>query len=1442
MTMTEKRNYPIIVAGAGGGKGGAPRAASEAPNSLRSKQIAHVIDLLGEGEWEGLIDGPAGIYLNDVSLFTPDAPTGDVVTWNETDSKDGVWPVAGKWNFTGVTLEFRNGTQSQSAIKVASSNSSVVSVGTPVTFSTPVTRTITNPNVDTAIVNVQVNALYTQNPETGDIAGHYVDIEIQARHGGGAWTSVKKDRIQGKCMTPYVRAYSVDLIALGAGQPWDIKVVRVSADDPDSSKHSEIVFLGMDIMSRDKFSYPNSVLCSIGIDAKQFNSIPRRAYDVKMARIRVPSNYNPTTRVYTGVWDGSFQIAWSDNPAWCLYDLITNERYGLGEWIDSTLIDKWSLYTIAQYCDELVDDGFGGQEPRFTVNLFLQTAEEAIQVVQNMASIFRGILYYLNESMTAVQDAPSDSVYAFNSTNVVDGQFSYAGASGSTRHTVAMVVWNNPEIDYKQDIEVVEDPVGLARFGYRPVTVQAMGCTSRGQAHRLGRWTLYVEQYESDIVTFSTSLEGTGVQPGNIIDIYDPVRANVRLGGRVTAVDGSLITLDKPLVIAPAGTATFSFIGDDGSLVTREVISDGVTAYPQIILSGTGTMPSPGSVFGIQTTGVYSQQFRIISISESDRHKYEITAVAHNANKYAYVEDGLVLSERPIRWDGGPLAAPTGFEFTETLYLLQDGSVSNRLIVAWAQNPRALKYVLSYQVGSGNWTPEVELETHQFTMTSVKTDWVYSFRVSAIGLNDMRGAQAEVQYTVLGEKFPPPPFDVLSATVMGDGTRRISYGYTVTDKPLDYAGAKIRWGVAADWDTMTPIGEGFFTVSPVETGQIPAGTLYIAAKAVDRSGVESTPKYTNATLGSDPVDVIGGIGAPDLTPPPTPTGFAVAGALTNVIVTTDTATFSQGHGYLKTRLYGKVYTGGALPIFSQAAVIGEFTGTTTHFASDLGVNWRLWVTWVSFDGVESTTPAGGTNGLSAGTGLVGTADLSNQIVTAGKLAAGAVVLSKFDSSITPLEIVSSLPTSGNYEGRLVYLSTDDKLYRHSGSPSGSGGFTKAIDGADLATGTVVAQALAAGSVTAVKLAANAIAVGTAAIENGAIVNAMIGSAAIDTAKIANLAVTNAKISDLDVSKLTAGEILTGNAASKSKISIGNYNAFSSITAAMLATKVATQADHVMIAARNGVDDSVPIWGIIYNGSTTAPNANAVAGTWAAGGSPQLWSMIGTLASSLGEASVWGRSYATTYAGGAFEYSTSSPGEMTSPVISKRIKLATSSYAAHTVSGEGDWYCANNVYGNGVVLTFTGGHLGLLPIGMYQLGDILVDDEIVLRRDVNNALSTVKMSTVASEKGVLGVLSSLRTLTDGETYPDELPYELWWALHETHDLAIVNGVGEGLINVCGENGTIEKGDLIVCSSMPGKGMRQSDDIVRGCTVAKARETVEFYDPSQVKQIACIYLCG
>lgn len=538
----------LIIGAGGGGKGGggaSARVAQEAPDSLRSKAYARVVDLISEGEIEGLVDGLQSVYLDDTPIQNADGTT----------------------NFSGVTLETRDGTQQQSYVPGFSSVENEVPVGVEIKASQPVVRSITDPDVDAVRIKVSVGQLTNQDTTNGDLNGSSVSFSIDRQVSGGGFVEVINDTISGKTTTKYQRSYYVPLTGNG---PWEIRVRRITADSTSSAIQNKTYLDSYTEVVESKLRYPNSALVALRVDASQFSAIPRRSYDMKLLRVRVPVNYDPGTRTYSGVWNGNFKIAWTDNPAWCFYDLVTSTRYGLGGYIPESQVDKWALYRVAQYCDQLVPNGLGGFEPRFTCNLYLQTREQAYKVVQDMASIFRGMVYWSGGAITVTQDAPSDAVYQFAPGNVVDGEFAYQGSSAKARHTVALVTWNDPDDFYRQKVEYVEDAAGIARYGIVQSDVVALGCTARGQAHRVGKWLLFSEQSESEIVTFRTGLEGAVVRPGDVIKVADPVRGGMRLGGRIAAATASTVTLDQELpadlpwrlsVVLPNGTVEERLVG-----------------------------------------------------------------------------------------------------------------------------------------------------------------------------------------------------------------------------------------------------------------------------------------------------------------------------------------------------------------------------------------------------------------------------------------------------------------------------------------------------------------------------------------------------------------------------------------------------------------------------------------------------------------------------------------------------------------------------------------------------------------------------------------------------------------------------------------------------------------------------------------------------------------
>ena len=790
----------LIIGAGGGGKGGggaSARVAQEAPDSLRSKAYARVVDLISEGEIEGLVDGLQSVYLDDTPIQNADGTT----------------------NFSGVTLETRDGTQQQSYVPGFSSVENEVPVGVEIKASQPVVRSITDPDVDAVRIKVSVGQLTNQDTTNGDLNGSAVSFSIDRQVSGGGFVEVINDTISGKTTTKYQRSYYVPLTGNG---PWEIRVRRITADSTSSAIQNKTYLDSYTEVVESKLRYPNSALVALRVDASQFSAIPRRSYDMKLLRVRVPVNYDPGTRTYSGVWNGNFKIAWTDNPAWCFYDLVTSTRYGLGGYIPESQVDKWALYRVAQYCDQLVPNGLGGFEPRFTCNLYLQTREQAYKVVQDMASIFRGMVYWSGGAITVTQDAPSDAVYQFAPGNVVDGEFAYQGSSAKARHTVALVTWNDPDDFYRQKVEYVEDAAGIARYGIVQSDVVALGCTARGQAHRVGKWLLFSEQSESEIVTFRTGLEGAVVRPGDIIKVADPVRGGMRLGGRIAAATASTVTLDQEL---PADLPwRLSVVLLNGTVEERLV--GPVSGRTLTVTIPFSSVPQVDAIWMLASSIIEPQLFRVVSVAERDPGVHEVTALAHNPSKYAAIEEGLALQPRSITVLSDIPPPPTGLAMQESLYRVKD-QAQVLVQVSWTEVQTAIAYRLSYRVAGGNFV-SLPLTSANYAEIRDAQEGQYEFSLRAIGITRKESIPATLSATVLGKTLPPS--DVTGFTVQ----RRVSDLMIAWDElqDADLSGYEVR--VGPGWDDAQLVAKTSGT--QMLHDQSAAGQYPYHIRAIDTSG------------------------------------------------------------------------------------------------------------------------------------------------------------------------------------------------------------------------------------------------------------------------------------------------------------------------------------------------------------------------------------------------------------------------------------------------------------------------------------------------------------------------------------------------------------------------------------------------------------------------------
>jgi len=788
--------------------------------TLQSRAFAQVLDLVSEGEIVGLVDGAKSIYLNGTVLENAD----------------------GSRNFQNVTFEGRTGTQAQTYIPSAAAVESAIAVSSEVTAATSLVRTVSNSEVDAVRVVLSVLALYKAEND-GKQAGTSVQIAIDVQASGGSYVTQINDTIDGKATSKYQRAYR---IALTGSAPWNVRVRRITADATDLSLQNKTYWDSYTEIIEAKLRYPNSALISMRFDSAAFQGIPSRAFDLKLLKIQVPVNYDPVARTYSGIWDGTFKTAWTDNPAWVFYDLVTNERYGLGTYVPAAQVDKWALYTVSQYCDEQVNDGFGGTEPRFTCNLYLQSRQEAFKVINDLASVFRGMVYWSSGSLTVSQDAPKDAVALYTQANVVNGQFIYSGASAKAKHTVALVTWNDPDDQYRQKIEYVENATQIARLGVIQTEVTAFGCTSRGQANRVGRWLLFSEELESETVTFSTGIEGAVARPGDVIKVADSARAGARMGGRVVNATTTVIGVDSAVTLA-AGTWTMYVVLANGTVESKTVSS--VAGQSVTLASGLSSAPQVGAQWVITGTSLEAQTFRVVTVSEQDGGIIEITALKHDPDKYDAVEDGLVITPRDISILDDATDPVTNGAVTEYLYTTTT-DVKVGATITWTPPSRATSYLVEVRIDQQNL---VQYTTQSASLELLDCEvGTYIITVYALNITGKKSAAYTFTASVLGKTANPA--NVTGLQLVAQGANGLLQWDQHPDLDVRIGGQiAIRYSdltTSATWNTSIPVAEF--------AGSATSGTVPIAAGTYLAKAVDSTGQYSlgTATILSQTLSII----------------------------------------------------------------------------------------------------------------------------------------------------------------------------------------------------------------------------------------------------------------------------------------------------------------------------------------------------------------------------------------------------------------------------------------------------------------------------------------------------------------------------------------------------------------------------------------------------------
>lgn len=753
-------SLPTAYTGRGGSKkGSGGSSAGTTPDTLFSTSTVRIVGLIGEGEVGGVVGGLKGVYRNDVPVQNAD----------------------GSFNFKGITCEFRTGTPDQPYMAGYPDVESARNVGVKVNQATPVVVTVSDQNVNRVRVTLFIPALFIQKND-GTYQSNTVSYRIQARWYNGTYQNLGDFSVTGKTTSGYYRQHELVLPVNTAGvsAPWAIQVVRLSPDtdgfNNSQSKYtvqSDLIFYSITDIVDSKLTYPWSALVGMTAQTSQLgDDLGEFRVLVDGIKMMVPSNRNQSSRTYDGFWDGTFKEEVSDSPPWALYMLMENDRFGIGEFIDQAGLDKVTLYEIGRYCDTLVDDGAGGREPRYTINAEITTQEEAYDLLQLVAQIYHGMVYWSSGAVTSTWDAPRDAKFLATEANVVDGLFTYSSSSRKARHTAALVRWHDPKNLYRENIEFVELGEAIARYGYNPITIDLLGCTSRGQAHRHGLWTLLTETYETQVVKFQGGLDFALARPGDVVKVQDPQISNLDYSGRLLAgsTAGSL-RLDRPITLKPGVQFFVDVATPDGTVSERAISGVTTDSKGRAILSLTNPLeftPDPAAVWQI-SGDIVPQLFRIVTITESQPHVYDVTGLQHEPSKYAAVDDGAPLVPEPISEFPNIVLPPTNLAVRESQYM-SNGVPREALTLSWTAG-QAFNSI-GYYVTIVRPTGEV-VNMPRTASTSVDLldagPGLYRFIVVAVGLNGRTSLPAETTYTATGWSGVAPP-SVTGLQVKGGGS------------------------------------------------------------------------------------------------------------------------------------------------------------------------------------------------------------------------------------------------------------------------------------------------------------------------------------------------------------------------------------------------------------------------------------------------------------------------------------------------------------------------------------------------------------------------------------------------------------------------------------------------------------------------------------------------
>lgn len=831
MEQFKKKRLPLLIAGAGGKKSsGSSRTPVEADDTVNSRAMASILDLLGEGVIGGLVDGAKSIFIDDLPILNED----------------------GSPNFSGITWDFRDGSQDQTPMAGFDFVETPKSVNIQLKRTHDVTIAIDNDEADRVRVILKFPSLRSVDKKTGDTNGTTVKYKFQIANGDNAFKdaiaegeSTSEVTLTAKKTGVYYRSYELKLPK--PGRAYKIRVIRITEDSNTQYIFNDTWVDSIGEIVDTPMNYPNSALVGLKVNSEQFgSSMPSRSYLVRGLKIRVPSNYNENTNTYIGVWDGTFKLLSSSNPAWILFDVLTNARYGLGQFVSESMIDLGQIYQIGRYCDEEVDNGFGGKEKRFAINTQITSRQDAYRLIQDIAGAFRGMVFWAGGMVNVMQDSPSDPVMMFTNANVKDGMFSYKGSARKDRPSVALVTYNNKEDGYKQNIEYVEDQEAMRRYGERKTEVVAFGCTSRGQAHRVGLWLLYTARMESDVISFTAGLDASFLMPGETVLIQNKYRAGKRNSGRIVAFTKNSITLDAPVTLNKAGSY-IRILNQEGEIVERDILETGedITKVTFSKALNSGDMPVMNGVWTITEPDLEPMRVRVINVAQGDAQgTFDVTVVQNNASKYEAIDNGATLIPENNTVLDPTYSKPTNLQVTEGTYISSPGNLSIKLVATW--EGKSAEYWISWRRSDennvSNWQ-SARVTEEQFEILNIAENGQYDIQLYAVSFSGKKTDIISTVYQVKGTMTPPG--SPTSLTAVGD-YRNVILNWVNPDS-IDLDHINVYASQTNDLETAKLIAEAASTTF-THAGLGDSETWYYWVRAANKRGMLSPP---NSNLGTE---------------------------------------------------------------------------------------------------------------------------------------------------------------------------------------------------------------------------------------------------------------------------------------------------------------------------------------------------------------------------------------------------------------------------------------------------------------------------------------------------------------------------------------------------------------------------------------------------------------